>query len=132
LPAQPVTVSAGGILNLSSGALGGWPLTYQWYRNGAAIPGETSAIYYRVGVTDEDAGYYQVRVSNACGTTESDPIEVTVSAGTTDVQPPAVTLSSPSADGPLLSGPEITVSGSASDDVEVAAVHVSLNDGAWM
>jgi hypothetical protein len=47
------------------------PLTYQWCRNGAVIPGATSAALTLNAVTAADAGDYTVVVSKSTGSTTS-------------------------------------------------------------
>lgn len=48
------------------------PFTYQWYLDGNAISGATSATYSVASATNADAGDYHCMVSNACGTYSSD------------------------------------------------------------
>lgn len=42
-------------------------LSYQWFRNGVAIPGATAADYLVSAVTEADEGVYQGVVRNSCG-----------------------------------------------------------------
>ena len=50
----------------------GYPLNYQWYRNGRAIPGETSfQIFVHQFSTGEQAGEYHVEISNEKGHVQS-------------------------------------------------------------
>ncbi|WP_438480144.1 immunoglobulin domain-containing protein [Oleiharenicola lentus] len=53
--------------------------TLQWYRNGEAVPGATSAYYSVSRATVADAGTYTLVASNVHGTTTSSPIVVKVS-----------------------------------------------------
>lgn len=55
-PGGPMTVCAGGTVSLSAAA---GAYTYQWYRNGAAIPGATNMAYIATAT-----GGYRVRVFN--------------------------------------------------------------------
>lgn len=56
--------------------------TYQWYRNGLALLGETSATYRRPGGAQlTDSGIYHVVVGNAAGALTSAPILVLVRSG---------------------------------------------------
>ncbi len=52
-------------------------LTYQWYKNGKAIPGATSASYSINGITESDFAEYSVVVSNEYGETTSYPVYLT-------------------------------------------------------
>ncbi len=61
-------------------------LSYQWRKDGVDLPGETGPSLAINGATSNDAGTYDVIVSNACETLTSDPAVVTVSGG-----PPTVT-----------------------------------------
>jgi len=64
-------IGSGQPLNLSVYATGSGTLLYQWYKDGVAIPGATSA-YYSVNVAEtSDAGTYEVLVSNNLGSTDS-------------------------------------------------------------
>ena len=71
--AQPgsQTVAPGGTATFSVTATGTAPLTYQWRKNGIAIPGATSATLTLSQVQTSDAGTYAVRVSNATGSVTS-------------------------------------------------------------
>jgi hypothetical protein len=53
-------------------------MTYQWFRNGVAIPGATAATYNVASVAGTQGGVYHVRVTNASGTYVSTPSIVTV------------------------------------------------------
>lgn len=43
------------------------PFTYQWYKDGAAIPGATTAVYIDNDMQPADAGNYHVVISNSQG-----------------------------------------------------------------
>ena len=92
-PALGASLKVGGDLNLSVGASGGGTLTYQWFRDGAAlvdsgtsvVSGGTSEVTgattsrLRIGkVQSKEAGVYQVRVANASGSKTSDLVTVDV------------------------------------------------------
>ena len=83
---QPLsqTVSPGQALTLSVEAIGTAPLTYQWFKDGSAIPNATSATFSIASVSESDAGSYRVSVSNAAGSVTSQPAEVLVN------EPPAI------------------------------------------
>ena len=64
---QSLTVIAGKTATFSVGVSGYQPLSYQWYKNGAAISGGTAASLILGGVQASDAGNYTVLVSNSFG-----------------------------------------------------------------
>ncbi|HTO02463.1 MAG TPA: PQQ-binding-like beta-propeller repeat protein, partial [Opitutus sp.] len=77
---QSRTLVAGSTLTLSVSAAGSGTIRYQWYKNGAALPGATNATYTVANVTSNDAGTYTVTVSN-------DSENVTSSAATVSILP---------------------------------------------
>jgi hypothetical protein len=91
-------------------ASGGEPLQYQWYFNGAALPGETSALLSLNNVSFGQAGSFSVTVSNLTGS-------VTSAATLTVNQPGPVNLRA----GPLLPDGrfQFTVSGTIGSRVVV-------------
>jgi len=88
ITAQPeaMTVSAGVAVSFSVGVSGTGPFSYQWYKNGSALGGATSATCSIVAATMTDVGTYMVTVGNANGSTSSQAasLTVTVAAGTTE------------------------------------------------
>jgi len=86
------TVVSGGNVNFSVGAGGTAPLNYQWRKNGGALAGKTNTTLSLTGVTTNDAGNYDVVVSNVAGSvTSTPPAELTVSTPT-NVPPFVVSL----------------------------------------
>ncbi|HEX2748309.1 MAG TPA: immunoglobulin domain-containing protein, partial [Verrucomicrobiales bacterium] len=79
---QPAGASliAGGTLTLTSAATSPSAFTYQWYLNGVAIAGATSATYSVPSLTAAHGGVYFVRVTNAAGSVMSAPANVVVRA----------------------------------------------------
>ncbi len=73
----------------SVGATGLEPLSFQWRRNGTAIPGATSPDYFIEEVAPADAGDYDVVITNSLGSATSRVAQVTVN------QVPVVTSQSP-------------------------------------
>lgn len=73
-----VTITAGSLnvcptaSNLLTATIAGGAAVYQWYLDGASIPGATASTY--VATT---AGSYQVEVTNACGTGMSNTLALT-------------------------------------------------------
>lgn len=76
----PATVPAGGSVNLTVTATGIGTLTYQWKKNGVNIPGATAPTLSFMGLQVGDSGSYTVAISNAGGTTTSNPVQLTVTA----------------------------------------------------
>ncbi len=54
-------------------ATGNGPILYQWLKNGSQIAGASTDTYLIPAAKLADAGSYQVRVSNPCGSVESSP-----------------------------------------------------------
>lgn len=61
-------------------ATGNRPISYQWSKNGSQIAGATTDTYIIPAAKLADAGSYRVRVSNACGSIESNPAVLAVSS----------------------------------------------------
>ncbi len=78
-------VFPGGVISLAASASGTAPLTYQWKRNGRAIAGATTAAYTVATATRDDAGYYQLVVSNPAGTVTSQAVFVQLAYGATEL-----------------------------------------------
>ena len=78
---QSQTVVQGGSANffisINSGTS---PITYQWFKNGAAISGATSGNFLIGTVTFSDAGNYTVTATNILGSVTSSASVLTVSA----------------------------------------------------
>ena len=68
------------------------PLSYQWQRNGVAIPGATASSYTTPLAASGDDAVFSVTVSNAAGTATSRDARLTVSA---PLVPPSI-LTQPS------------------------------------
>lgn len=69
-------------------AVGTGPLTYQWYKGGAAINGATGTTYNIPSVSAANTGNYFVRVSNGQGTANSNTVSLTIpGAPTITTQP---------------------------------------------
>jgi hypothetical protein len=66
-----VNTTAGQPLNLTVTATGSGTLTYQWFKNGSAISGATSATYSKQFASQDDAGTYTVIVTGFCGSDTS-------------------------------------------------------------
>lgn len=94
---QSVTVNVSATFTVSVTATGP-DLAYQWRRNGAAIPGATSATYSKSDAVVADEGGYSVIVSNPSGAVASSTATVTVRAAPAASTSPVAT-SSPSSGG---------------------------------
>ncbi|HEX3798591.1 MAG TPA: Calx-beta domain-containing protein [Verrucomicrobiae bacterium] len=77
---QPVNIteSAGYPVSFNVNASGQMPLYYQWFYNGAAIPGATSSSYSIAALHTNNTGNYFVRITNATTTVVSSNVSVTV------------------------------------------------------
>jgi uncharacterized delta-60 repeat protein len=78
LPAT-LKLQPGATLALSTVATGDPVLTYQWRRNGVAIPGATSPTLTVAGISQADAGDYDCRVWSGLSAATSTTTRVTVS-----------------------------------------------------
>jgi uncharacterized protein (DUF1800 family) len=74
------SVTAGQTATFSVLATGTGPLSYQWQKNGANIPGATSATYTTPATTMSDSGSFDVIVTNAAGTVTSATVTLTVTS----------------------------------------------------
>ena len=89
LPAPPVitsqptakTVAAGQSVTFSAGSNSSVAPSYQWYKDGVAIPGATSASLSLPSVQASSAGTYSVRISNAGGFVRSGDATLTILTG---------------------------------------------------
>jgi hypothetical protein len=89
-PPASQTVTAGQTASFSVTAAGNGPLTYQWYKNGAAIGGATSTTYTTPATVIGDSGsLFTVTVTNAGGTVTSAPATLTVDTAPTITSQPA-------------------------------------------
>ena len=100
---QPIslTVTAGASATFTVNANGSAPLTYQWRRNGTALPGATAATFNIANTANADAASYTVVVANSAGSITSTAATLTVNsaavAPTISAQPvfQTVTVGSP-------------------------------------
>lgn len=74
------SVQSGVQVTFSVAASGTSPMVYQWFKNGVAIQGETSATYTIASTQQSDSATYTVTVSNACGSMTSSAAALTVAA----------------------------------------------------
>lgn len=88
---QPVSVTAyqGETVGFTSRAGGTPPLAYQWFFNGAALPGMTNTVLSLAKVQDSQVGEYRCRVTNDYGSTVSSIAILNVLSSSTCVPVPA-------------------------------------------
>ena len=91
ITAQPQggAFNPGAPLNLAVTANGTGPLTYQWFKNGAALPDATGATFALASLVPADAGRYAVLVGNVVGNVTSTEVEVSVNLPVTITSHPA-------------------------------------------
>jgi hypothetical protein len=78
----PLTLGPGDNAGFVVTATGAPPLSYQWYRDGTAVPGATEDLLYLPDVQVSQAGNYSVRVTNSQGAVLSKDARLTVAAYT--------------------------------------------------
>lgn len=78
LPADQ-TVPAGSAVTFTAAAAGAGTVTYQWFRDGTALPGATQSTLTLPRAGAADAGAYTVAAANAAGRTVSPAAVLTVS-----------------------------------------------------
>ena len=79
---QPESSSGfvGSTVSFTVEAIGKIPLSYQWYKDGEAISGANNSTMSLSGLLPSDQGVYTAQVSNALGSTTSQPAVLTVLA----------------------------------------------------
>jgi len=101
------TVGVGSNFTVSVTAAGNPVVTYQWRTNGLPVPGATAASYAVMGAQTNNAGYYDVVITNFIGSLTSSLAMISVV-----YYPP--TISQPPVGGNILVGSSFTVSAAAS------------------
>ncbi|MBI5426114.1 MAG: immunoglobulin domain-containing protein [Opitutae bacterium] len=76
----PSATAYGDSISIYASVTGTQPMTFQWYRDGTALPGRTSSSLYLSPAKVSDSGSYTLRATNSVGTTTSIAVPVTVSA----------------------------------------------------
>ena len=86
ITSQPVSenCNVGGQIAFQVAATGG-TLSYQWYHNGTAMPGQTIYIFYKYPAAISDAGSYYCVVSNSSGSTNTNTVALTVGGSSNGV-----------------------------------------------
>jgi glucose/arabinose dehydrogenase len=105
------TVAPGASVTFSVRATGPAPLSYQWQRNGANIPGATAQDYTLTAAATDNAARFRAVVTNDAGSVISNEAVLTVTTN----QPPTATITQPAA-GALYSGAAVvSYAGTGSD-----------------
>ena len=78
---QEQTVTIGTPASFSVTARGGRPLSYQWLLNSNVVAGATGSVYSISSAANNQAGYYQVLISNVFSTVLSPAAKLTVFSG---------------------------------------------------
>lgn len=110
------TVMAGASATFTVAITGGTPpITYQWKRNGVAVPGATSTTYMTPAtVASDTASKYSVDVINPVGTLSSNAALLTVIAGAGSWGPVVPISNGPLSDAQGASNPVVAIDGSGS------------------
>lgn len=82
-PLASQNATPGQNVTFSVGVLGSEPLSYQWSKNGAPVPGVTASSLSLTNVQITDAAVYQVIITNAFGAITS-TVSLTVNGATSD------------------------------------------------
>ncbi len=77
---QPQTIPPGGTVAFSVVMAGNAPLTYQWQRNGANLPGATTNPLMISNVSGPNSGVYSVVISNSAGGVKSASVALQIVA----------------------------------------------------
>jgi len=72
----------GAPFSLSAAASGTAPVSYQWYKDAALLPGATAATYTKAVAESGDAGNYYCVATNGCGTAQTTTATMTEISGT--------------------------------------------------
>jgi hypothetical protein len=81
------TVATGGSTTLTAAASGTPPPTFQWAKNGTALPGATNATFALTGVQSADAGLYTTVATNSAGSATSNAAQLIVTVVNPAVAP---------------------------------------------
>jgi alpha-tubulin suppressor-like RCC1 family protein len=104
----PSTVAYGDSISINASVTGTQPMTFQWYRDGVALPGRTSSSLYISSAKPTESGSYTLRATNSVATTTSSAVAVNV------LPPVGPTVSPLTATVSLSYGTSLSLSASAS------------------
>ena len=104
---------------------------YDIYRNGSEVGSSANTAYTNVGLTASTTYSYTIAAYDNNGNTsaQSGSVNATTQAGSSDTTPPTISISSPANNATVSS--TITISGTASDNVSVASVAISIDGGTY-
>jgi hypothetical protein len=91
-PLGPLAVKRGGAATFTVSAAGSEPMVYQWRKDGVPVAGGTAATLTVENVQEEQAGFYNVTVSNALGSVTSRAAKMSVSLPAAIVSQPPPTV----------------------------------------
>lgn len=83
---------AGSSASFNISLSGSGPFSYQWRKDGNAIPGQTTATLTLNSIGASDAGTYDVLVNGACGSITSDPATLAINSATISRHPASQTV----------------------------------------
>jgi len=95
MPPAPVAIIAGNPASFTVSADGTAPFTYQWRKNGANIPGATSATLSFPAITATNAGNYSAVIANLAGSVTSADAALTVLLPPSIVTQPVSSFTAP-------------------------------------
>jgi len=104
-----VTINAGATASFNVSVSGTTPFTFQWFKNGAALPGATNALLTLANAQPADQASYTVVVSNSGGLATSSPAQLIVNA------PPQITTQPAAAAVVAGSNHQLSVAATGSD-----------------
>ena len=87
---QSITIGENATFNVAAG--GTKPLSYQWIYKGSAIPGATNSILVLTNVQGNQAGIYDVQITNTVGSVVSSNATLTVNFAPASVQMASTTI----------------------------------------
>jgi hypothetical protein len=135
LPPSSTMNAAGTTASFYVRALGEEPLTYQWRKDGVDLadqPGKLLGVMTTnltvANVQSADLGGYSVVVSNVYGAVTSSV--AMLSLAPPEKMKPTLTITTPARNARLTNA-VVTATGTAKDNVQVAAVWCQLNTNAW-
>jgi len=129
---QPQSHSVQALRNTSFSVVSrGGPRTYQWTFNSTNLPDATNATLELFGVTADNAGPYQVLLSNIADVVISDVAMLTVTPSPPDTRAPTVAITTPSANARVTNA-SVALRGTAGDIVALRRVEYQMGSGSFL